>query len=111
MDLNEIPPFAIHSSEMTVREGLKLLSQHEFVVIVFAASGISAHSRSAARAQVTAVIEWSKKRQKDDLAPGLLRSQTALIQGLTGRTATWVNAKYFCLHLIEFIGGYRPSDW
>ncbi len=64
MALNEIPPFSIHSSEMTVRARRKLLSQHEFAVVIFAASGISAHSRSVARARVTAAVEWSKKGKK-----------------------------------------------
>jgi hypothetical protein len=95
MAFNGIPAFSIHSSEMTVREGLKLLSQHEFAVIVFAASGILAHSRSAAQAPVTAVIEWSKKGKKDDLAPGLWQPQTALIQRLTERTARWVDFEVF----------------
>jgi hypothetical protein len=61
MALNGIPPFGVHSTKMTVRAGRKLLSQHEFAVLVFAASGISAHSRSVARARFTAAIEWSKK--------------------------------------------------
>src|ERR1700739_49623 len=64
MALNEIPPFPIHSSEMTVLARRKLLSQHEFAVIVFAASGISAHSRRVARATMTAAVEWSKKGKK-----------------------------------------------
>ena len=64
MAFNGIPSFPIHSSEMTVRAGLKLLSQHEFAVIVFAASGISAHSRGVARARVTVAVEWSNKGRK-----------------------------------------------
>ena len=64
MDFSGIPAFPIHSSAMSVRDGLKLLSRHEFAVIVFAASGISAHSRTVARTQLTAVVEWSGKGKK-----------------------------------------------
>jgi hypothetical protein len=67
MALNGIPPFSIHSAEMTVHSGRKFLSQHEFGVIVFAASGISAHSRLVARARITAVVEWSRKGKKSIL--------------------------------------------
>jgi len=64
MAISGIPAFPIHSSAMTVRDGLKSLSRHEFAVIVFAASGISAYSRSFARARLTAVVEWSEKGRK-----------------------------------------------
>jgi hypothetical protein len=59
-----IPAFSIHSAPREVHIGRKFLSQHEFSVIVFAATGISAHSRSAARAHVTFAVEWSKKGKK-----------------------------------------------
>ena len=64
MALNEIPPFGVHSTEMTVRAGRKLLSQQEFAVIVFAASGISARSRIVAGARFTTAVEWSRKGRK-----------------------------------------------
>jgi hypothetical protein len=64
MAFNGIPPFSVHSTEMTVRAGRKLLSQHEYAVIVFAASGVSAHSRSVARARMIAAVEWSNKGKK-----------------------------------------------
>jgi hypothetical protein len=52
----------------------KLLSEQEFSVVVFAASGISANSRSAAKARITAMVEWSNKGKKSILhqdSPGL----------------------------------------
>lgn len=64
MALKGIPPFRIHSAEITAHIGPKFLSQHEFGVIVFAASGISAHSRLVARARITAAVEWSRKGKK-----------------------------------------------
>jgi hypothetical protein len=64
MDLNEIPPFSVHCTEMTVRTGPKFLSEQEFAVIIFAASGISAHSRVSKRARVTFAVEWSKKGKR-----------------------------------------------
>ena len=64
MDLNEIPPFSVHCTEMTVRTGPKFLSEQEFAVIIFAASGISAHSRVFKRARVTFAVEWSKKGKR-----------------------------------------------
>ena len=62
--------FSIHSAEMVVPIGPKFLSEQEFGVIVFAASGISAHSRVVARARITAAIEWSKKGKKTILHKG-----------------------------------------
>jgi len=64
MDSNEIFPFSAHCDAATVPSGQKLLSQYEFAVIIFAASGISAHSRVFKRARVTAAVEWSKKGKK-----------------------------------------------
>jgi len=64
MALKGIPAFLIHSAEGEVHVGRKFLSQHEFSVIVCAATGISAHSRSVARARVTFAVEWSKKGKK-----------------------------------------------
>jgi hypothetical protein len=64
MALKGIPPFSIHSAEMTVRSGQKSLCEQDFAVIVFAASGISAHSRRVATARITAVVEWSNKGKK-----------------------------------------------
>lgn len=64
MALKRIPAFSIHSAEVVVPIGPKFLSQHEFGVIVFAASGISAHSRMVAKARITAAVEWSKKGKK-----------------------------------------------
>lgn len=64
MDINGLPIFPIHSSEMKIQSGRKCLSQHEFGVIVFAASGVSAHSRLVAKARITAAVEWSKKGKK-----------------------------------------------
>ena len=64
MDFNEIPPFTVHCSAVTARDDQKFLSQLEFAVIIFAASGISAQSRSVARARVTAAVEWSKKGKR-----------------------------------------------
>lgn len=64
MDFNEIPPFPIMCTEMTVRTEQKFLSELEFVVVVFAATGIPAHSRRVARARLTFAVEWSKKGKK-----------------------------------------------
>jgi hypothetical protein len=72
MAFKEIPRFPLHSSEMTVIDGPRLLSQGKFAVLVFAASGISAHSRIVAKAQVTSVVE-GQKRQNYDLGPRLLQ--------------------------------------
>jgi len=58
------PPLSIHCTEVLVREQRKFLSQHEFAVVVCAASGISAHSRVYKRARVTFAVEWSKKGKK-----------------------------------------------
>jgi hypothetical protein len=49
---------------MAVRAGPKLLSQHEFSVIVFAASGISARSRRVSKARFTVAVEGSKRAKK-----------------------------------------------
>ena len=70
MALKGIPAFSIHSAEKMVRIGPKFLSQHEFGVIVFAASGISAHSRLVAKARITAAVEWSSKGKKTILHKG-----------------------------------------
>lgn len=64
MALDGIPAFSIHTSRMAVRVRTKLLSEQEFSVAVFAASGISAHSRLAAKARITAVVEWSARGKK-----------------------------------------------
>lgn len=64
MEGNGMPTFAIHTSEKRVRIGRKFLSELEYSVVVFAASGISAHSRRVAKARMTAVVEWSKKGKK-----------------------------------------------
>lgn len=64
MAINGIPSFPIHSSMTAVSDGQRLLSQQEFAVIVFAASGISARSRRVAKARLTAMVEWSKKGKK-----------------------------------------------
>jgi len=64
MDSNEIFPFSAHCDAVVVGDDQKCLSQHEYAVIIFAASGISAQSRSAARARVTVAVEWSKKGKK-----------------------------------------------
>ncbi len=64
MDFNGIPPFSIYCTEMTVRTGQKFLSEMAFGVVVFAASGIAARSRSVGRARVTFAVEWSKKGKR-----------------------------------------------
>ena len=64
MDLNEIPLFPIQCTEMTVRIGPKFLSEQEFGVVVFAATGISARSRRVGRARLTFAVEWSGKGKK-----------------------------------------------
>jgi len=64
MDPKGMPVFSIHSSGREIHVGRKFLSQHEFIVIAFAATGISAHSRGVARARVTFAVEWSKKGKK-----------------------------------------------
>ena len=64
MDFNEIPSFPIHCTEVTVRVGEKFLSEQEFVVVLFAATGISARSRRIARARLTFAVEWSNKGKK-----------------------------------------------
>jgi len=64
MDSNEIPPFAIQCTEMTVRIGRKFLSEQEFAVVVFAATGISACSRNVGRARLTFAVEWSNKGKR-----------------------------------------------
>ena len=64
MSYDEKPPFPIFCTEMTARSGEKFLSEQEFAVVVFAATGISARSRTAARARVTFAVEWSDKGKK-----------------------------------------------
>lgn len=64
MDFNEIPPFPISCTEMTVRTGQKFLSEVEFAVVVFAATGIPACSRRVARARLTFAVEWSNKGKR-----------------------------------------------
>ena len=64
MDSNDIPPFPICCAEMTVRSGQKILSEQEFVVVLFAATGISARSRRIARARLTFAVEWSDKGKR-----------------------------------------------
>ena len=64
MDLNEIPLFPIQCTEMTVRIGQKFLSELEFGVVVFAATGIPAHSRRVGKARLTFAVEWSEKGKR-----------------------------------------------
>jgi hypothetical protein len=64
LDFNDIPPFPISCTEMTVRVGEKLLSEQEFVMVLFAATGISARSRRVARACLTLAVEWSDKGKR-----------------------------------------------
>jgi hypothetical protein len=64
MDLNEIPAFPIQCAEMTVRIGQKFLSELEFGVVVFAATGIPARSRRVTKARFTFAVEWSEKGKK-----------------------------------------------
>jgi len=64
MDINEIFPFSAHCEAVRVPSDQKFLSQYEYAVIIFAASGISAHSRVKKRARVTFAVEWSKKGKK-----------------------------------------------
>ena len=64
MEGNEIFPFSAHCDAAMVGSDQKCLSQYEYAVIIFAASGISAQSRSVARARMTAAVEWSKKGKK-----------------------------------------------
>ena len=64
MDSNDIPAFPICCAEMTVRTGQKTLSEQEFVVVLFAATGISARSRRIARARLTFAVEWSDKGKR-----------------------------------------------
>ena len=70
MALKGMPAFPVHSAEVMVPIGPRFLCEHEFGVIVFAASGISAHSRVVARARITAAVEWSKKGKKTILHKG-----------------------------------------
>lgn len=64
MDFNEIPPFPIYCTEIAVRTGQKFLSEQEFAVVVFAATGISARSRRIAKARLTFAVEWSDKGKR-----------------------------------------------
>jgi hypothetical protein len=64
MNSNEIPPFAVQCTAMTVRIGPKFLSEQEFAVVVFAATGISARSRNIGRARLTFAVEWSDKGKR-----------------------------------------------
>jgi len=64
LDFNDIPPFPISCTELTVRVGEKLLSEQEFVVVLFAATGISALSRRVAKARLTFAVEWSAKGKR-----------------------------------------------
>ena len=59
-----MPPFPLSCTETTVRKGRKFLSEQEFVVVVFAATGIPAQSRRVARARLTFAVEWSDKGKK-----------------------------------------------
>jgi len=49
---------------MTVSTGRKFLSEQEFSVVVFAATGIPARSRRVAKARLTLAVEWSDKGKK-----------------------------------------------
>jgi len=73
MDLNEIPPFSVHCTEMTVRTGPKFLSEQEFAVIIFAGLGdlraFPGLEESAGDLRGRVV----EKRQENDSAPGLLQ--------------------------------------
>jgi len=64
LNFNEIPPFPICCAEMTVSTGRKFLSEQEFSVVVFAATGIPARSRRVAKARLTFAVEWSDKGKK-----------------------------------------------
>lgn len=64
MDFKDIPPFPVYCTELTVRTGQKFLSEQEFVVVVFAATGISARSRRIAKARLTFAVEWSEEGKK-----------------------------------------------
>ena len=75
MDLNEIPPFPICCTELTVRTGQKFLYELEFVVVIFAATGIPARSRRAAKARLTFAIEWSDKGKRTILHQDLGRDR------------------------------------
>ena len=64
MDFKDIPLFPISCTAMTVRTGKKFLSELEFSVVLFAATGIPARSRRVARARLTFAVEWSDEGKK-----------------------------------------------
>jgi hypothetical protein len=64
MAFNGIPPFAIHSFVTTEREPEMLLCEHEFTVLVFAASRVSAESVNAGYSRVAGMVKWSKSGKK-----------------------------------------------
>ena len=64
MDFNDLPPFPISCAAITVRSGQKILSELEFVVVLFAATGIPARSRRVAKARLTLAVEWSEEGKK-----------------------------------------------
>ncbi len=75
MDLNDLPPFPISCTAMTVRSGQKFLSEQEFVVVLFAATGIPARSRRIAKARLTLAVEWSEEGKKTILHQDLGRDR------------------------------------
>lgn len=64
MAANGMPTFAIHTPKRRIRIGRKFLSELEYSVLVFAASGISARSQRVAKARVTFAVEWSEKGKR-----------------------------------------------
>jgi hypothetical protein len=60
MAIKGIPPFAIHSFVMTEPESEMLLCEHEFTVLVFAASRVSAESVNAEFSRLTGMAKWSE---------------------------------------------------
>ncbi len=60
---------------MTARTGQKFLSDLEFVVVLFAATGIPARTRRIARARLTLAIEWSEEGKKTILHQDLGRDR------------------------------------
>ncbi len=64
MALNGIPTFAIHSFLMIEPECEMMLCDHEFTVIVFAASRVSAESVNAGYLRMTGMAKWTETGKK-----------------------------------------------
>jgi hypothetical protein len=62
-----IPAFAVHSFVMTEPVHKMFLCRHEFNVLVYAASRVSAEAVNAGHSRLTGMAEWSREGKKSIL--------------------------------------------